>query len=242
MLKTLATAWGAMAYLESAGDSAPPLLYLHGSGCQAAEWSPVIAALQETPRSIAPDFRGHGRSANPTEPFTLSSLAEDVLHLTDRLGLHEFTIVGHSLGGMVGMAVAERSAGVTGLILLEGWTRLSAAGSAFDEGRFYGSLPESAIVQIQQQAAETRTRFQPNIWQNFGESVKDFDGYAYLKRAAIPIYAVFGAMGRNTLTEQRLRIPSNPNIHWVWIANAGHYLPHECPAEVAKVIATYLRT
>ena len=67
---------------------------------------------------------------------------------------------------------------------------------------------------------------------------KDFDGYAYLQHARIPILEVFGGMGRNDLTEKKLRIPPNPNIQWVWVPNAGHYLPHEYPSEVAKVVDT----
>ena len=224
-----------MAYLDS-GDSGCPLLFLHGTGCDTSDWMPVIERLPSEQRCIAPDFRGHGQSLVLTQPFTLVDLAGDVLHLIDFLRMRELVIVGHSLGGMVAMEIARRSSCVVGLVLLEGWTSLSSAGSAFDAGRFYGSLSETAIAQIQQKAKETRSRFKPEIWHDFWESVENFDAYAYLAQAGIPICEVFGGMGRNDLTEDKLRIPSNPNIQWVWIPNAGHYLPHECPVEVAKVI------
>ena len=133
------------------------------------------------------------------------------------------------------MEVAKRSSCVVGLVLLEGWTSLSSAGSAFDPGRFYGSLPQTAITRIQQKSEKTRNRFKPEVWNSFWESVKNFDAYTYLEQARIPIYETFGSMGRNDLTEQKLRIPSNSNIQWIWIPNAGHYLPHECPAEVAEI-------
>ena len=81
-----------------------------------------------------------------------------------------------------------------------------------------------------------RSRFQAEVWNDFWESVKNFDAYTYLERVHIPIYEVFGGMGRNGLTEKQLRVPSNPNIRWVWVPNVGHYLPHECPTEVAKVV------
>ena len=136
------------------------------------------------------------------------------------------------------MEVAQRSSSVTGLVLLEGWTSLANASGAFDAGRFYGSLSETAIAEIQQKSKATRSRFQSEIWNHFWETVKDFDAYTYLQHARIPIWEVFGGMGRNDLTEKKLRIPPNPNIQWVWVSNAGHYLPHECPAEVAKVVGT----
>ena len=234
-MTTIATCWGEMAYHDS-GKSGQPLLFLHGTGCDASDWTQVIEKLPCERRCIALDFRGHGQSSAPTQRFTLADLADDVRHLTDHLGLGKFVIVGHSLGGMVAMEVARRSSSVVGLVLLEGWTSLSSAGSAFDARRFYGSLPQAAAARIQRKAKETRSRFKSEVWQDFWESVENFDAYAYLERACIPICEVFGGLGRNDLTEQKLRIPSNPNIQWVWIPNAGHYLPYESPAEVANVI------
>ena len=236
-MTTIATCWGKMACYDS-GGLGQPLVFLHGTGCDTSDWTQVIERLPCEQRCIALDFRGHGRSTVPTKPFTLDCLADDVLYLADHLRIQNLVIVGHSLGGMVAMEVARRSSRVIGLVLLEGWTSLSAAGSAFDTGRFYGSLPETAIAHIQQKAKETRSRFKPEVWNDFWKSVEDFDAYTYLEQAGIPICEVFGGMGRNDLTEQRLRIPSNPNIQWAWIPNAGHYLPHECPAEIAKILNT----
>ncbi len=232
-MATLATCWGEMAYRDS-GELGYPFIFLHGTGCDASDWTSVIEKLPSEQHYIALDFRGHGRSAVPTQSFTLADLAEDVLYLINHLGLQKAVIVGHSLGGMVAMEVARRSSRIAGLVLLEGWTSLSSAGSAFDAGRFYGSLSQISISQIQRKAKETRDRFRSEIWDDFWESVKNFDAYAYLEQARIPIYEVFGGMGRNDSTQKKLRIPPNPNIRWVWIPNAGHYLPHECPIEVAE--------
>ena len=236
-MTTITTCWGEMAYCDS-GGAGQPLLFLHGTGCDTSDWTQVIERLPCERRCIALDFRGHGRSTVPTSPFTLGCLADDALCLADHLRGQNLVIVGHSLGGMVAMEVARRSSRVVGLVLLEGWTSLSSAGSAFDAGRFYGSLSETAVARIQQKAKETRNRFKSEIWHDFWESVENFDAYVYLEQACIPIYEVFGGRGRNDLTEQKLRIPSNPNIQWVWLPNAGHYLPHECPVEVAKVVNT----
>ena len=131
--------WGEMSYFDS-DNSGQPLFFLHGTGCDASDWTAVIKELSQNGRCIALDFRGHGRSTVPTQAFSLADLAEDFLYFTDDLNLQELVIVGHSLGGMVAMEIARRSSNVAGLVLLEGWTSLSAAGSAFDAGRFYGSL------------------------------------------------------------------------------------------------------
>ncbi len=234
-MRTIEMSWGELAYHDS-GHLLPPLIFLHGTGCDASDWIPVIAGLPHHQRFIALDFRGHGQSSVPTQPFELTDLADDVLNLTANLRLQELGIVGHSLGGMVAMAAAQHSSRVTKLVLLEGWTSLAAAGSSFNPGRFYGALSQEAIDQIQRKAHATRNCFQTEIWNHFWESVVEFDAYTYLQQADIPIWEVFGGMGRNDLTQKKLRIPPNPNIQWVWLPHAGHYLPHECPAEVAKVI------
>ncbi len=239
-MTTIPMCWGEMSYADS-GNAGQSALFLHGTGCDASDWTRVLERLPGKQRCIALDFRGHGRSTVPTKPFTLGSLANDVLHLVDHLGIQEWMMVGHSLGGMVAMEIARRSSRVVGLVLLEGWTSLSSAGSAFDAGRFYGSLSETIVAQIQQKSKETRNRFKSEIWHNFWESVENFNAYTYLEQACIPICEVFGGLGRNDSTEQQLRIPSNPNIQWVWIPNAGHYLPHECPVEVAKVVTRAAR-
>ncbi len=230
--------WGKMSYTDS-DDAGQPFLFLHGTGCDSSDWVRVIEGVPRNSRCIALDFRGHGQSTVPTQSFTLAGLAEDVLYLIDYLCLQELVIVGHSLGGMVAMEAAQHSSSVVGLVLLEGWTSLASAGSAFDAGRFYGSLQETEIAHIQQKSEETRSRFKSEVWDNFWESVKEFDGYAYLKQARIPIYEVFGSIGRNDTTAQQLRIPPNPNTQWIWIPNTGHYLPHECPNEISKVIRKF---
>lgn len=237
-MTAISMCWGQMFYSDS-DNTGQPFLFLHGTGCDSSDWGRVIEGVPRNLRCITLDFRGHGQSSIPTHPFTLADLAGDVRHLIDHLGLQALVIVGHSLGGMVAMEVAKHLASVAGLVLLEGWTSLSSAGSAFDSGRFYGSLPQTTIAHIQQKSEETRSRFKSEIWDSFWESVKNFDGYAYLEQAGIPIYEVFGSMGRNDTTAQELRIPPNPNIQWVWIPNAGHYLPYECPSEISKVIGKF---
>ena len=238
---SLTAYWGKMAYTDS-GESSHPLFFLHGTGCDSADWKPVIEQLPRHQRYITLDFRGHGQSSVPTEAFTLTNLADDVLHLVNSIGIQEAVLVGHSLGGMVAMEVARRSPRVAGLVLFEGWTSLSSAGSAFDKGRFYGSLSETEITNIQRKDEETRNCFKPNVWESFWTSVKSFDAYAYLEQACIPIYEVFGGMGRNESTKQKLRIPNNPNIQLMWVPNAGHYLPHECPESVSEICIKFVDT
>jgi 2-succinyl-6-hydroxy-2,4-cyclohexadiene-1-carboxylate synthase len=80
---------------------APTVLLLHGFTNTGASWDPVLAALGERYRAVAPDIRGHG-SASEARPVTLEAVIGDVAALApDR-----FTLAGYSQGGRIALHVA----------------------------------------------------------------------------------------------------------------------------------------
>jgi 3-oxoadipate enol-lactonase len=73
-------------------------------------WDAQAAALANTGyRVVRYDHRGHGRSPAPAGPYTLDELGADALALLDRLGASRVHWVGLSLGGMIGMWLAEQA-------------------------------------------------------------------------------------------------------------------------------------
>jgi 3-oxoadipate enol-lactonase/4-carboxymuconolactone decarboxylase len=94
---------------EITGDGTP--LVLSGSlGSDLHMWDPQVATLVAAGfQVIRYDHRGHGRSPAPPGPYTLRELAEDLLELLDTLGLRRVSLAGLSLGGMVGMWLAENA-------------------------------------------------------------------------------------------------------------------------------------
>jgi 2-succinyl-6-hydroxy-2,4-cyclohexadiene-1-carboxylate synthase len=80
---------------------APALVLLHGFTHTGASWKPVIAALGESYRAVAPDIRGHG-SASGLEPVTLDAVVGDIAALAP----HRFTLGGYSMGGRIALHVA----------------------------------------------------------------------------------------------------------------------------------------
>jgi len=96
---------------EAGGSGSPTLLLLHGLGGNAAVWSNLRRCLASRwpGRWIAPDLRGHGRSFH-CAPYSFGAHAADVAGL---LGSEERVIcLGHSMGGVVGMALASGWFGV----------------------------------------------------------------------------------------------------------------------------------
>src|SRR4051812_17852831 len=91
------------------------LVLLHGLFDDAEGWD---ALARDTHRPCyAVDVPGFGASDGPTRP-RISAYAEDVAHGLQALRVDDCTLVGHSLGGAIAVAVAERSPAVRGLALL----------------------------------------------------------------------------------------------------------------------------
>jgi len=55
-----------------------PLVLLHGNTGSNQIWNPLVTDLAKEHQLIIPDLRGHGRSTNPTDEFTLRQSALDV--------------------------------------------------------------------------------------------------------------------------------------------------------------------
>jgi pimeloyl-ACP methyl ester carboxylesterase len=92
-----------------------PLVLLHGLFDDAEGWD---ALARDTHRPCyAVDVPGFGASDGPTRP-RISAYADDVVHGLAALGVDDCTLVGHSLGGAIAVAVAERSPAARGLALL----------------------------------------------------------------------------------------------------------------------------
>jgi pimeloyl-ACP methyl ester carboxylesterase len=124
----------------------PTLVLLHSSGSFGRVWDWVAAELAPSYRLLAPDQRGHGDSdegrGNAAEDY-----AADLEALAAQLGLGRFALVGHSLGGRVGIVYAAQHPERVSHLVLAG-------------GPHYASLVPGSDVEHWRQSAE-RMRNRP---------------------------------------------------------------------------------
>lgn len=88
-----------------------PLVLLHGFGEDSRIWDLQIAALQDQALLIIPDLPGSGHSGLPATESGFLSLedhAEALLVILDHEGIDMCTLIGHSMGGYIALAFAER--------------------------------------------------------------------------------------------------------------------------------------
>ncbi|MDP3534730.1 MAG: alpha/beta hydrolase, partial [Halomonas sp.] len=89
------------------GQGVTPLLLIHGFGCDQTVWRRLIPALENDYRLIFVDLAGFGGAApefyDKQRHTTPAGHAEDIATLCDELELENAIMVGHSIGGTIGM-------------------------------------------------------------------------------------------------------------------------------------------
>ncbi|MSQ71475.1 MAG: alpha/beta fold hydrolase [Betaproteobacteria bacterium] len=94
-----------------------PLLFLHGAHGMTS-WLPFLDELATRFEVIAPDHPGFGQSESSSSMDNIADLARVYLELIDRLGGIKPHVVGHCIGGWIGMEIALRSPLVSSLTLI----------------------------------------------------------------------------------------------------------------------------
>jgi len=92
------TSDGAMLFYKEWGTG-KPVLFVHSWSVNTHLWQYQMVDLSTRGfRCIAYDQRGHGRSSDPGRGFDYDTLADDLHHVIETLGLRDVVLVGHSMG------------------------------------------------------------------------------------------------------------------------------------------------
>lgn len=99
--------------------SGEPVIVLHGVFGMSDNWVTLGRRLGEHFSVFIPDQRNHGHSPH-SQAHNYYALVDDILELMEENGLNDPSIIGHSMGGKVGMGVAlEASYRVRKLVIID---------------------------------------------------------------------------------------------------------------------------
>ena len=106
-------------YLDWGNVGAPPVVCVHGYTSSAEPFNALARHFQDRFHIVAPDVRGHGKSAwSPEGAYQYRDQVGDLAGLVDQLGLARFTLIGTSMGGIIAMAfAAAQAARLAGLVI-----------------------------------------------------------------------------------------------------------------------------
>ncbi len=99
----------AQVHFEVSG-SGPPMLLLAGFMSDSASWTPILGLLEPHFTLVRPDNRTCGQTSPWDAPVSMDIWVEDAAAVMKDLGHARFHVVGHSLGGVIGWALAQAHA------------------------------------------------------------------------------------------------------------------------------------
>jgi pimeloyl-ACP methyl ester carboxylesterase len=99
---------GDLQVVEHGPRDAPPIVLIHCFSCAINWWDGMVPILERDHRVIAVDLLGHGGSEKPGSGYNPPNQAKLVAEALERLEVSEATVVGHSLGGSVTVALSEQ--------------------------------------------------------------------------------------------------------------------------------------
>jgi 3-oxoadipate enol-lactonase len=97
-----------ISYEVRPGSGAEKLILLHAIGTDRSLWDDVAADWSGVGTLVLCDLPGHGSAPDPVGEPTMFDLADSVVEAMDAEGIDTAHVVGISLGGMIGLAMAVR--------------------------------------------------------------------------------------------------------------------------------------
>jgi pimeloyl-ACP methyl ester carboxylesterase len=245
-------------YLSIMSDSSPlTFVYLHYWAGSGRAFQAVASLLGPDYAVLAPDLGGFGEAPAPTGGYSVDAYADEV---TAHIATHQLTryvLVGHSMGGKIALALAARQpAGLVGVALLspspptpEPMTDEDRKASLHAWGQ--RAEAEKTLQKITARPLPAATR-QQIVADNLRSSKAAWDAWlqhgsrenlaARLCNVQVPCTILAGDQdavmspsvhGLETLP----LLPEGTPLEI--IGGAGHLLPYEAPAEVARLLRAF---
>lgn len=113
-------------YFEVHGQGTPVLLSA-GMGGSGRFWAPQLDALAKRHTVIVYDQAGTGRSTRAITSRSIPEMAADITCVLDAAGVGDAHVVGHAIGGIIGLQLAlDAAERVRSLTIVNGWAHADA--------------------------------------------------------------------------------------------------------------------
>lgn len=237
-----------------------PLLLIAGTASDGASWGPLLPLLPGR-QLILIDNRGSGRT-KVEGPLDHADMADDCAALIRHLGVGQVDVVGHSLGGYLGLALAAREpALVRRLVTLTSGGMSAKTAVLFDDlARLYFTMVPQDWFRVLYQwlfsepffadpatiaaAAEGSTNYphrqSPGDFARQVAAVKR-PSTTDLPRVTCPVLAVSAELDLLTPPSSVADMHRDvPGVEFLTIAGAAHSIHWERPADTAAAINAFL--
>ena len=242
------------------GGSGPKLVFLHSMGMDARGFDTISRALRGEYQILAMDILDHGESDTPEEPVSLPDLAEVMREGYRQIGFDPCFLVGHSVGGMIGMVLAaEYPEDLRGLVLVDiapfertGRGARPQPPEFFkdeDEAREYlrERYPDFTDEAIENRVKHGLVKDEKGRLKRrpTGDAIRgglDTDLWPYVKRMKAPTLMILGATSTLVTEETMERMKKAvTDLKAVTVGGVGHMVPQGKPDEFLTHLREFLK-
>lgn len=239
------------------------IVLLHGYLESMLVWDDFTYLLRPHARVVTLDLPGHGISEVKGEIHTMEFLADTVAAGLRALGIGRCTVVGHSMGGYVALALCERHPE-----LLDGVVLLSSTPYADTEEKAAARRREIDLVRAGKKELLCRTApaagFAERNRARLRDAIADLeeqvvvtedegivallngmiarpDRSELLRTTKVPVRFILGREDGYIPAERAEKmVGDHPEAEAVWIENAGHMAFVEEPETTARAILEFV--
>ena len=243
-------------YYERAGSGDPAFVFVHGWCCDHTFFEPQYEHFQATSQVMTFDLRGCGRSDRPPDGYDIPTLADDLAWICETLGISRPIVVGHSLGGMIGLELAARHPSLPAAIVAADpgpIDPLPQSRSAFgalaekleeaadDPRRDYvaGMFLPTDDLERSDNIVDTMCSVPPRIAAAVLRGVLEWDGVAALEGCDVPLLVLLSKTGGSNDPARLLALRSD--IHIGVTVGAGHFHQLDAHEQVTAMIERFVR-
>ncbi|EKN65447.1 hypothetical protein BABA_19951 [Neobacillus bataviensis LMG 21833] len=235
------------------------IVLLHGFCGSSRYWENVIPELSKSYRVIAPDLPGHGESSIGNEGSSIEDYADIIKGILELLNVQKVTMFGHSLGGYITLAFAEKySNHLNGFALVHS--------TAFPDSEEAKKGRVANVEKVNNEGIKVLIDglvpklFSPeNVQQDYVSAAKEIgyltspegaisalsamknrtDRNHVLKTTSLPVLLIAGEQDQIIPAEKTFSV-SRDNIQQEIVRNSGHMSMYENHQDLITVMKEYL--
>jgi pimeloyl-ACP methyl ester carboxylesterase len=258
MTTAFATSGKVKLHYVDEGEGEPSFVFVHGWCCDHTFFEPQFTSFKRSHRAVALDLRGCGRSERPDSGYDIPTLADDLAGLCHELGVTKPVIVGHSLGGMIGVELAARYPALPKAVVAVDPGPLAATPEARAvfaslitqlEGPDGEAVREAYVTALfdahddldrRRRITETMCSVPMPVAISVMRGVVDWNGLGALLLCQVPLLVLRSRTGGSNDPARLLAL--KPDVQIAVTVGAGHFHQLEVPEQVTPMIARFVST
>ncbi len=245
VVDSVKSADGVTIVYETKGVGSPALVFVHGWCCDRSFWKNQVDFFAEKVQVVTLDLAGHGQSGKNRADWSIDRFADDVAAVVNKLNLQQLVLVGHSMGGSVIAAAAEKLPGkVIGLVGVDTFQDLGKQYTQAEidsilvplEADFAGTmsqwvrqmLPADADSNLVDWIITKATSMPPEIAVAILKKAPDWNTAESLRKSGVPVVAINSDLRPTNVEGNRALVPS---FELILMDGLGHYVMLEDPQD-----------